>query len=71
MKRTIVVLALLASGCTLPSRPSDSTANDVVNSLAYRLDKRTNVCFAIVASWPDGDYKVISIAAVPREACGR
>jgi starvation-inducible outer membrane lipoprotein len=60
MKRKIICLvlglALMLSACSInPSEFSDGTAKDLVAALKYAKDKRTGLCFAMVASRKTGN----------------
>lgn len=49
--------------------PTDT--RDALAHIQYVKDTHTGICFATLSSFTYGGHQVVSIAAVPSEACGR
>ena len=65
-----MLVVSIFSGCSVnPSGLSDKYAKDFVSKIKYVKDKRTDVCFAMVASrkTADTDQTGIGISEVPCE----
>jgi len=67
----VAALALLTAGCTRVSRVDPSTREEAASKITYVWEPTASLCFATLRSSTYYAYSVISISAVPAQACGR
>jgi hypothetical protein len=66
---TGIVLLWALGSCTHVSSPTPDNTADALRHVTYARDPRTGVCFALLRSTTYYSYNVVSLTAVPSEAC--
>lgn len=63
----IILLFLLTLGACAedPIRAETKRKNEIVGSITYVRDKRTDLCFAVISSHSYAQYDIISFTNVP------